>query len=322
MKLRRVIAIAIAVMTMVTMSFTTTVFGDEPQADPQDNAVVATDEEVEATEAVEVTEDVEQPACVEFSGQSKAVPKTEGTPDFSKFNPAKGAKGTTDGEIFLHCYGAHYVEGFVVFPSYYNFDSIKILRSVKKTKGYKVIKTIKNTSADWNFDSEENVWAVYFKDTKTKTGKKYYYKVRTYQSGVSGYDTINYTTMYPKYPFKVTSNSKTLGASEYYGTYETPLTVKSVKCYYYKGKFVAKVKFHNEFRYKIKKITNFELTIYDGDGNIVATQTFSKKTLNVKKKKFKTVKFTFSTSNTYQTGLNLRDALDGGTYDYDGTFWY
>ena len=344
MKLRRVLAIAIAVMTMVTMSFTTTVFGDEPQADPQDNAVVAADEEVEATEAeateggqtvaepsseaVEATEAVELPAEGVISGEGsffRKAGKLKGV--MNRDVDLKALKSAVPGGyIILMCYGKHSVAGLISGLDENVYGSIKIYRSLKKTKKYKLVKTISSASEYWNYDDDE----VYFYDTKVKAGKKYYYKVNAYMADGSGYDTINYDTMctfnstfdglVPKYPFKVTNNVGTMGASESYGTYTDTLTVKSIRCSYSKGRLVAKVKFHNEFKKKLKKLTKFHLVIYDDEGYVLGDQTFKNKKLNLKKKKFKTVTFKFSKSKTYYAGTNLRYYLGGYEYEYYVTY--
>jgi len=345
MKLRRVIAIAIAVMTMVTMSFTTTVFGVEPQADPQDNAVVATDEEAEATEAVEqestpapsseaveAGEGVELPAYGEASGGAKVVLKTEGIHGFPGFDAAKKAtKGDASGEFWLWCYGAHYVQGGVVGVDSQNYDYVKILRSLKKTKNYKVIKTVKNTSSDWLPDVQYQNGAyqdvILFTDKKVKAGKKYYYKVRAYKNGVSGYDTVDYTHMFDpytevyKYPLKVTKNTYTFGKSSNYGTYseDDPLPIRSMKLYYSKGRLVAKVKFHNECGHKTKKLTKFHLIVYDDEGDVIGEGTFSKSKFVIKKNKFKTVTFKFSKSKTKIR--NLRYYVGGYEGDYKFTYY-
>lgn len=184
----------------------------------------------------------------------------------------------------------------------------KIYRAEKKSGKYKLIKTIKNNSTKS------------YTNTKLKTGKSYYYKIRSYRKVSAKTEYSSYSTIKSAKPKK---NVLTMGASYNYDTYGDVKVEKIKVSYNSKHRLVAKVKFYNNRAFRAVKFNWISLKVYDENGKYIGNQKFKNVKLGISPYGTKWVTFTFSSKGTKQKKAYLGGMDPEETeyiYDYDYTY--
>lgn len=187
-----------------------------------------------------------------------------------------------------------------------NADGYKIYRSTKKSGSYKLIKTIKSNSTEK------------FTNTKLTTGKKYYYKIRSYRS-VSG--TTEYSSYSSVKSAKPKKNVLWMYRSEDYGIYGGVRIEKMKVSYNSKNRLVVKVKFYNNRRFRASKFNWITLKVLDENGRNIGSQKFKNVKLGIKPYGTKWVTFTYSAKGTKQKKAYL-GGMDPDEADYYYDYYY
>jgi len=187
-----------------------------------------------------------------------------------------------------------------------NADGYKIYRSTKKSGSYKLIKTIKNNSTEK------------FTNTKLTTGKKYYYKIRSYRTVSGKTEYSSYSSIKSAKPKK---NVLWLYESEDYNVYGGVRIEKMKVSYNSKNRLVVKVKFYNNRRFRASKFNWITLKVLDENGRNIGSQKFKNVKLGIKPYGTKWVTFTYSAKATKQKKAYL-GGMDPDEADYYYDYYY
>lgn len=189
-----------------------------------------------------------------------------------------------------------------------NAAGYKIYRAAKKSGTYKLIKTIKKNSTKS------------FTNTKLKTGKRYYYKIRSYRKVSGKTEYSSYSTIKSAKPKK---NVLTMGESEDYNVYGDVKIEKMKVSYNSKKRLVVKVKFYNNRAFRATKFKWILLKVYDEKGKLIGTQKFKNVKLGISPYGTKWVTFKYSSNATKQKNAYLGGMdPDEADYYYDYIYTY
>ena len=182
----------------------------------------------------------------------------------------------------------------------------KIYRAAKKSGTYKLIKTIKSNSTSK------------FTNTKLKTGKRYYYKIRSYRTVSGKTEYSSYSSVKSAMPKK---NVLVMCESDDYNIYGGVRIAKMKVSYNSKNRLVVKVNFYNNRRFRATKFSWILLKVYDDKGKLVGTQKFRNVKLGIGPYDKKWVTFNFSAKATKQKKAYL-GGMDPDIADYYYDYYY